>query len=165
MGTYAEKLAEPARNALGEGASMLAAVRAMADGVQSAQLSGGAAGAMAGVSGIPSIGTSSAGNKMKSAQTKAEALAFPHSPFMAIALTDRRLLVWERGKLFRTLKGLLGDFPVDRIRKVTAVDNKGLGWRITFHLDNNKTVKVDANKRDDPKRFVEQLKALIGKQE
>ncbi len=165
MENYTEKLKQKAQEILQGDEPLLIGVRAMADGVQAAQMSGAMSGAMSTVSGTFSFGASSAGDKMSEAQNRAEKVEFPHAPFIAIGLTDRRILVWERGKLFQGLKEILGDFPLDRIVKVRGTDNKGLGWRVTIHLKGEKKpIKIDVHKRDNPKDFVGRLRAISEEQ-
>jgi hypothetical protein len=145
---YRLELGRHAASVLAPGERLLAAVRAMPVGPYGGSLgifSGAVVGAI-----VQSVAIS---RSVK----KALLSRFPMSGRMVIGITERRVLVWDRGGLIgRTTTKLVGHVPLSRLSGASIEQLRGR-HKLTFWLRDAQAVTVEADGRDQPDRFAESL--------
>jgi len=167
MHRYTNKLEKIGNEKLDPGETILIGLRAKAAWNISAAIQGGlsgaSSGAVSGASGLPFSGISTGSSKKEQETKLAEQSGFPYPGSMAIALTNKRLLVWKRSILFGYLQEYQGDYQINKIDSIKLFNEKGLGDRLLIKLTDSHTIRIYAVRKDGTKDFVEQLKNLINK--
>ena len=93
---------------------------------------------------------------------RAEEAGFPYSGCMAIAVTNKRLLIYERGRLLGGLKDYLGDFSLDHFESVRMSNQKGMGDMFMIRLkDGKEPIRIYGVRKDDTKEFNEKLQECL----
>lgn len=135
-----------AASVLAPGEPLLASVRAMPVGPFGGSMGVFAGAAMGAV--VQSIATSRS--------VKQAALSrFPLAGRMVVAISDRRILIWQTGGfLGGTITKFLGQIPLGRISRIDAESAPGRSM-LTFVLSDAPPVTMEADKRDGTERFVE----------
>jgi ribosomal protein L40E len=135
-----------AAGVLAPGEHLLAAVRAMPIGPF-----GGSLGIFAGAA----VGAIVQSVAISRSVKRALLSGFPLAGRMAIGITERRILVWNRGGLMGgQITKLLGEVPVTRLSGITIEPVPGR-TKLTFSLRDAQEVTVEADRRDRPERFTE----------
>jgi hypothetical protein len=134
---------------------VLAAVRAMPVGLYGGSMgiySGAVVGAV-----VRSVAVSQA--------VKRAALSrFPLAGRMVIAMSDRRILIWQtRSFVHGAIGRLLGQIPLSRLSTVEVETVAGRS-RLIFVFRDARAVTIEADTRDDPQRFVEAYRRWIAPQ-
>ena len=165
MTRYARKLQSRCQDRLAEGESYLWGLRAKPPwNVKAAfagAMAGASAGAIGGSSDIP-VAVGRLPDTGKAAEEeKAAACGFPYPGSMAVALTDRRLLIYARSILFGYLKDFAGDFLLERIESVKMFNEKGMGDRFLIKLEEGDPIRIYGVRRDGTKDFLELLREAI----
>jgi len=149
---YRLELGRHAASVLAPGERLLAAVRAMPVGPYGGSLgifSGAVVGAI-----VQSVAIS---RSVK----KALLSHFPMSGRMVIGITERRILVWNRGGFTgRTATNLVGQIPLTRLSGVT-IDRVPGRSKMTFRFRDARSVTVEADRRDEPEHFAEALDRYV----
>ena len=157
MGDYTSKLQKVTDAVLEPGERLQAGVRGMRAGA-TAHIVGGAAGAVAGgaVGAVIAGRVSGAGRDVgNEAETAA---GFPDlPPQIAMALTDRRLLVFKRGGVSGKAKDLVVAIPRGDIGSITGADSgsKLRPDRLTVTLTDGSAVDFEVVKNDGYQAIVD----------
>lgn len=146
MSDYRQDLQQHAASVLAPGERLLASVRAMPVGPF-----GGSMGIFAGAA----VGALIQAVAISRSVKKARLSGFPIAGRMAIGLTDRRVVVWQRGGfLGGAITKLVGDVPLTRIARIDGEPVPGRS-KLTFVLRDARAVTVEADKRDAPHLLAE----------
>ena len=146
MSDYAQELERHVARVLVPGERPLASVRAMPVGPF-----GGSMGIFAGAVEGAVVQAVAISRSVKRARLS----RFPIAGRMAVAITDRRILVWQRGGVLgTTITKLIGEVPLTRIDRIEVERVPGRS-KLTFVFRDAQKVTVEADKRDSPERFAE----------
>ncbi|HEV8419907.1 MAG TPA: hypothetical protein VGR13_00985 [Actinomycetota bacterium] len=146
------ELPRHAVSVLAPGEHLLAAVRAMPVG-----LFGGSMGVFAGAAMGAVIQSIAISRSVK----RAALSRFPLAGRMVVAITDRRILIWQMGGLLGgTITRLLGQVPLGRISRLELESVPGRN-KLVFVLRDAPVVTVEADKRDASDRFVEAFRRSV----
>ncbi len=146
------KLRDKAGAVLVEGETWLVGVRADADWVAGAAMSGAISGSVGGVTG--GFATYAFGDPQERRASEIVLTAR-----MSLGLTDRRVIIWERSTLFFNVKGVLGSIPLEDITGMKA-RKYGNADRLTIDLATGPPLKLDVPRADDAKGFVKSYQAI-----
>ncbi len=146
------KLRDKAAALLLEGETWLTGIRADADWVAGAAMSGAISGAVGGVTG--GFATYTFGDPQERRASQIELTAR-----MSLGLTDRRVIIWERSTLFFNVKGVLGSIPLEDITGMRA-RKYGNADRLTIGLATGPALKLDVPRADDAKGFAKRFQSI-----
>jgi hypothetical protein len=150
---YRRELAQHAARVLAPGERLLASVRAMPVGPF-----GGSMGIFAGAV----VGAIIQSIAISRSVKRARLSGFPIAGRMAVGITDRRILVWQRGgPLGGSIKRFIGDVPITRISRIDVEPVPGRS-KLAFVFRDAQAVTVEADKRDSPDRFAEAFHRHVG---
>ncbi|HYT77663.1 MAG TPA: hypothetical protein VEQ37_00065 [Actinomycetota bacterium] len=145
MSDYAQELERYVASVLVPGERPLASVRAMPVGPF-----GGSMGIFAGAV----VGAVVQAVAISRSVKRARLSRFPIAGRMAVAITDRRILVWRRGGVLGSTTKLIGEVPLTRVASIEVEPVPGRS-KLTFVFRDAQKVTVEADKRDSPERFAE----------
>lgn len=153
MSEHGQELARQAASVLAPGERLLASVRAMPVGPF-----GGSMGIFAGAV----VGAIIQSIAISRSVKRARLSGFPITGRMAVGITDRRILLWQRGGFVGgTIKKFIGDVPITRISRIDVEAIAGRS-KMTFVFRDAQPVTVEADKRDSPDRFAEAFYRYVG---
>lgn len=150
MSKIKKKLAKLAADGLGADEQLVAGVRVNLKGTA---LGAGIAGGIGGIAGI-AIGS----KIMDQGRDDADGINFTQQ--MALGLTDRRVIVWERSQLSGKPTKILGHIALADISDAGFEKGK-LGDGLTLTMVDGDTLELEAVKVDKGKDFADRLKAAI----
>ena len=139
-----------------EGENIIIAIRAKPAWNLAAAAQGAMTAASSNATG-PSGSTGNIGSKKDQEEASAAKSGFPYPGSMAIVLTNKRLLIWERSKLWGYVKSYTGDFKISDIESVKMVNSKGMGDRFLLKLKDQNAIRVYGKRKDGTKLFKEEL--------
>ncbi len=149
MSDHRQKVERHAASVLAPDERLLASVRAMPVGPF-----GGSMGIFAGAV----VGAVIQAVAVSRSVKRARLSGFPIAGRMAVAITDRRILVWQRGGVLGgTITKLIGEVPLTRIAGIEVEPVPGRS-KLTFVFRDARKVTVEADKRDSPDRFAEVIR-------
>ena len=158
---FSRKIEQLANPILGDVEHIIVAIRAKPPWNISAAMAGGISASTTGTTGVGFNTGSSDQSKRAKEEKSALKSNFPYPASMAIVLTNKRVLMWERSILWGYIKTFTGDFEIDKIKSVRLFNERGFGDRILFHLKDENSVRVYGKRKDGTKKFVEELKKRV----
>ncbi len=144
---FSEKLEKHSQEHLQDGEKYIIGIRVNCPGLLTA-MSLGATGA--------AVGVVMAAQLHKKAQEKAGETLKQSSPQMALALTNKRMLIFKRSIFTGGARDLLGHINRDKI-KSGEIDKTFFGYNLKINFKDDKTLELQGIKIDHCEEFINEL--------